>query len=172
MRTCTTLPLVGFMTNTRPSSALRKTWPDAKGCGGPLKTAPTAVGTGGIEHTPFVRLLQTLAPNQPANTDPAGGVDGVAVSVTPLGAAASEKAVLQPVAPARPFVIVQLMPLGVLVTVPLPLPKPTIDTPKVRTVDGTKLAPTVSDWVIVKSQKPVVSAVHVVASGAFATFQL
>jgi hypothetical protein len=101
---------------------LRNTCPDAKGWGGPLNTAPTAVGFGSREHTPFDTLLQVLAPSQPAKTDPAGGEEALAVSVTPFGAATRENAVEQPVAPARPFVIVQLIPLGVLVTVPLPLP--------------------------------------------------
>jgi hypothetical protein len=99
----------------------RNTCPLAKGTFGPLNTAATVDVIGTLVHG-FVPLGKH-APRYPTNTEPPA--EAVDVSNTPLGAVAVENVAEQPVVPATPFVIVQLIcgpPATPPVTVPLPLP--------------------------------------------------
>jgi hypothetical protein len=101
----------------------RNTCPLANGTCGPLNTAATVEVNGTLVHCVGLVVLGEHAPRYPTNTEPPA--EAVDVSNTPLGAAACENVAEQPVVPATPFVIVQLIPAGVLPTVPLPLPRPT-----------------------------------------------
>jgi hypothetical protein len=101
----------------------RNTCPLAKGTFGPLNTAATVDVNGKLVHCVEFVALALHAPRYPTNTEPPA--EAVDVSNTPLGAVACENVAEQPVVPATPFVIVQLIPVGVLLTVPLPLPRPT-----------------------------------------------
>jgi hypothetical protein len=141
----------------------------AKGFAGPLKTGATVRVIPGSVQTPWAESWQ-IWPSHPANTEPltVPVVDGV--SITDVSAGKLNEQV--PVGKPEPE-YVQLIPAGVLVIVPLPLPAGFTVTVKLGGGGpATKLAPIDSDCVMVNEQKPVVSVPHFDASGAFPTFQL